>query len=236
MAFSKNRKRQFDDYDVIRRSRLSAAALEKQDKDIRRAAGKAARTTLEKKSKQKRSRIKRVRDCRVYNHSDTPLYIIENTTANGPWIHVLPPRYKSPVDIDADGFKRTDGRAILGHRGWWKAYSYLRADVFQMGRNFVLPVSIMRPVGDSHFGEYRCAADRGTWGDKMTYVLGALRDQRGRIVGYRTGEGTMTKAEGVAEALAGRLDNVAVVSPRGRRAFLRTLRNASKQDNFSADS
>jgi len=51
----------------------------------------------------------------VKNYSSKPIWVIENDSGK-PVAHLLPPMTKSPNGIDADGFRRVDGKPIQGGR------------------------------------------------------------------------------------------------------------------------
>ena len=54
----------------------------------------------------------------VKNYSSKTLWVIETTSDSRgyPTAHKLRPKYKSPKKIDADGFKRVDGKPIKRHK------------------------------------------------------------------------------------------------------------------------
>jgi hypothetical protein len=51
----------------------------------------------------------------VKNFSSKPLWVLE-TESGRPVARVLSPSFKTPVDVDVDGFKRVDGGAIEPRR------------------------------------------------------------------------------------------------------------------------
>lgn len=146
----------------------------------------------------------------------------------------LGPKSKSPTGVDADAFKRADGETVLLHSGWWKVPNHFTADIYQVGDDILIPVSVMVPVPDKHFGNYdiRQEAD---WGDKLTYVTSILKDKRGRTIGYAVeGHGEITVAEAINLANQGKIDNVVVVKNRNSRVYLRTKKNTTSDDNLTA--
>lgn len=169
----------------------------------------------------------------ILNHSDIPLLVIETDT--GPAVaHWLGPKMKSPDTADADGFKRADGETILMHKSWWKVPSpavRFRADIFQIGGNFLMPFSIMVPVSDQWFGPYKVSNARN-WGEPLAYVTEIFRDKNRRTIAYMAdGFGRISKAKAVQLARGGKLDNVVVVNGRNG-PFLRTKKNFTADDNL----
>lgn len=94
---------------------------------------------------------------KVKNHSSKIVWVVETTTnhPHGPPIaHKLEPKTKSPLKIDADGFKRFDGKPIDGHSAWWKIWDYLTADLYDKGTDgLAVDVTIKLKVKENHFGE-----------------------------------------------------------------------------------
>ena len=97
--------------------------------------------------------MKKIGKGQIISHSEKALLVIENDLGS-PVAHILGPKRKSPKRIDADGFKRADGKAILLQKGWWKITDVSSADIWQIGEDFLIPVSLTVPVPDDHFGSY----------------------------------------------------------------------------------
>lgn len=168
----------------------------------------------------------------ILNHSSKELYVLE-TDSGPPVVHRLGPKRKSPIGVDADGFRRADGESILLHSSWWKIPDDYKADIYQVGDDFLIPVSVMAPVFDKHFGEYEIRQD-ADWGEKMTYVTSILKDKHGETVGYIVeGHGEVTIDQAIKLATAGELDNVVIVANKNGGTFLRTKKNTTSEDNLS---
>ena len=147
----------------------------------------------------------------ILNHSAKELFVLE-TDSGSAVVHRLGPKMKSPENVDADGFKRADGESILLHGSWWKIPDEFKADIYQAADNVLIPVSVMAPVPDKHFGDYEIREETG-WGEKLTYVTGILKDKHGRTTGYIIdGQSEMAADEAIKLAGAGGLDNVVVVT------------------------
>ncbi len=168
----------------------------------------------------------------ILNHSTKVLLVIENDSGK-PLIHQLGPKRKSPSTVDADGFRRFDGKPILLHKNWWKVPDFFRADIFEIGTDFMMPISILIPVGDKHFGDYKISEDRN-WGEKLTYVTAVIKDKRKKTLGYVIENGKrVSVAEAIKLTRAGKLDNT-VVAERNGKVFLRTKKNMRIDDNLTA--
>jgi len=144
---------------------------------------------------------------------------------------MLGPKMKSPVGVDADGLKRVDGKALLVHRAWWKIIPFVSVDIYQVGEDFLLPVSLIRPVADMHFGEYEIVKDE-VWGVEMAYVTGVIRDKKKIVTHYVTDRyGVITRGEGIKLTSDNKLDNVIVVGG-SYSTFLRAKPNMIIKDNI----
>jgi hypothetical protein len=167
----------------------------------------------------------------VINHSSKELLVIENDSGK-PIVHRLGPKMKSPNGIDADGFKRGDGESILAHKDWWKIGSGFTANIYQIGRNFLVPISLALPVPDNWFGDY--TIDRSpNWGIELAYVTSIIRDKNRKVIGYMTDKfGKVSKAKGIQLAKQGKLDNVDVVHHQNGNIYLRSKRNKTPTDNL----
>lgn len=169
---------------------------------------------------------------RIYNHTSKELLVLE-TDSGSPVVHRLGPHRKSPAATDADGFRRSDGQTILLHSNWWKIPTHFRADIFQVGDDVLIPVSVMIPVSDKHFGNYELR-DEVDWGEKMTYVTSIIRDKHGNTTGYSVeGRGTISIEDAVKLADVGEIDNVVVVRSKNGGTYLRTKKNTTAEDNLT---
>ena len=119
------------------------------------------------------------------------------------------------------------------HSDWWKIPNYLTADIYQVGENVLIPVSLMIPVSDKHFGNYEIR-EEFDWGEKLTYVTSIIRDKKGNTTAYSIeGRGTISVVDAIELADAGELDNVVVVRSKNGNAYLRTKKNTTSEDNLT---
>jgi Protein of unknown function (DUF3892) len=168
----------------------------------------------------------------VINHSEIELLVLETDT--GPALaHKLGPKEKSPEGLDADAFRRKDGKAILGHKSWWKLPSISTTNIYQVGKDILLPLSLLRPVGDLHFGKYK-TENSSSWGTKLTYVQKIIRNKDRKVVAYLIdGELEISLKKAISMSQKGQLDNVVVVSGRNGESFLRTKSNVTSLKNLT---
>ena len=119
------------------------------------------------------------------------------------------------------------------HSDWWKIPNYLTADIYQVGENVLIPVSLMIPVSDKHFGNYEIR-EEFDWGEKLTYVTSIIRDKKGNTTAYSIeGRGTISVVDAIELADAGELDNVVVVRSKNGNTYLRTKKNTTSEDNLT---
>lgn len=169
----------------------------------------------------------------ILNHSSKELFVLE-TDSGPPIVHHLGPKRKSPAAVDADGIKRADGERILLHGSWWKVPNHFSADIYQVGDNILIPVSVMAPVSDKHFGEYEIHHETD-WGEVLTYVTSILKDKRGKTIGYIVeGRGEVNLAEAINLASEGKIDNVVLVKNRNGSVYLRTKKTTTTDDYLTA--
>ena len=175
--------------------------------------------------------IKKTKWGQVINRSSIKLLVIENDSGK-PTAHILGQKKKTPTGLDADGFKRFDGKTILGNKTWWKITDWSTADIYQINNDILIPVSLTVPVADKHFGEY--VIDKSeNWGIELTYVTGIIKNKKRKTIGYRTDRlGEISKSKGITLAEQGKLDNVDIIHKKTG-IFLRSKKNSLLKDNLS---
>ncbi len=120
------------------------------------------------------------------------------------------------------------------HGAWWKVPDKFKADIFEVGNDFLVPVSVMLPVSDGHFGTYQIS-DESDWGEKLIYVTDVIKDKRKKTLGYVIAHGrTVSVSQAIKLANVGKLDNVIVVKRKNGTIFLRTKKNVKSDDNLTA--
>lgn len=161
----------------------------------------------------------------VWNHSSKTLWVIETTTnhPNGPALaHLLKPGRKSPIKIDADGFKRADNIQISGHKYWWKIGDLFTTDVFDAGKGLFIAVTYKSKVKEDHFGAVSYLENED-WGEPINYIVGVKCNKKGVVEKYNISNiGWVSKSEGVRLAHKGMVDLVVVVEPSNSAPYLRS--------------
>jgi hypothetical protein len=182
-----------------------------------------------------REKIKeKLRPGQVLNHSSKALLVIENSSGTEPIAHLLEPKRKSPPAIDADGFRRADGKTVFGHTAWWKIFNGTAIDIWQIGSDVLVPTSLMIPVSGQHFGSFSIDKTSG-WGSKLKYVTARIINKKGKVTGYLAeGIGRISKKQAIQLTKSGDLDNVIVVQNQRGTPYLRTKKNLTMMDNLSA--
>ena len=170
----------------------------------------------------------------VRNHSSEDLWVIESTTnhLHGPPIaHILGPGRKSSKNIDADGFKRVNGKKIDNHSSWWKILDFSTADIFNHAKGVEVSVLYKIAVPEDHFGKVKYDKSK-SWGENINYVINVKKDSKGKIVEYQLSEnGWIKKQEAIKIALNGEVDNAVIV---GRNSLNPYLRSYPGQPNFGS--
>ena len=147
--------------------------------------------------------------------------------------HKLGPKMKTPSNIDADGFKRIDGKAIEGHVDWWKIRSIFSAEIKDAGDDLEIKVILKSAVTDREFGKPYEIDESIAWGEPIIDVTCIYKTKRGETTGYEVvGRGKVAKNEAVLMAKQGFLDNVVVVQ-RGSNTFLRTKPDSDPLNNLT---
>lgn len=161
----------------------------------------------------------------VRNHSSKELWVIETTTnhPNGPALaHLLKPGKKSPLKIDADGFKRVDNVQIGGHKYWWKIGDLCTADIFDAGKGLFVAVSYKSKVKEDHFGSV-VYIENEDWAVPINYIVAVKCNKKGVVEKYNISNiGWVSKHEGIKLARKGMVDLVVVVESSKSTPFLRS--------------
>ncbi|MCG8337587.1 MAG: DUF3892 domain-containing protein [Proteobacteria bacterium] len=177
----------------------------------------------------------------VRNHSSKILWVIETDTGK-PKAHKLGPKRKSPKGMDADGFKRFDGKSISNHPHWWKIYNFSTADVFDRGKG-VTVIGYKVKVADDEFdikdgngkSQIKVEYDYSDgWGDLITYIIGVKRGKNGSLEEFNVDNlGWISKFEAIALVEQEKIDNAVVVRPKSGEPYLRSRPDRKKENNFS---
>lgn len=168
----------------------------------------------------------------VKNFSSKPLWVLE-TESGRPIARVLSPGFKTPVDVDVDGFKRVDGGAIEGHKNWWKFYDFSTAEVFDEGSSLRVSAISKRAVPENHFGD-PVLYKEVKWGTPIQVISDVRRDKKKRIVSYYvSGKGWVGFEQALKLTCHHQIDNARPVFPSDGRPYIRTRRDPSIFNNLS---
>lgn len=164
---------------------------------------------------------------KVKNHSSKDIWVIETTTnhPHGPPIaHKLLSKTKSPIKIDADGFKRVDGKPIEKHSTWWKIWDYFTADLYDDGVDGIkVDVSIRIKVKENHFGRVVYDTHPG-WGVPIREITKIERKRKDGITRYFVEDiGWVSKERAIAMTAKGQIDNAVLVTPKNGAPYLRSV-------------
>jgi hypothetical protein len=169
----------------------------------------------------------------VRNYSNVGLWVLETDTTGHPVARILRAGYKTPKDIDFDGFKRIDGKAIQGHRNWWKFYDFSTVEVFKDGRGLRVSVIAKRAVKEKHFGDRDVKYLKGQWGSKITVILD-IKKNNNRISEYLvSGYGWLDFETTLRMTCYHEIDNARPVFPKKGKPYIRSKRDKSILNNFS---
>lgn len=168
----------------------------------------------------------------VKNFSSLSLWVLETETGP-PIAHRLLPMMKSPNSIDADAFRRTDNKAIEGHKSWWKIYDFSTAEIFDE-KNSVRVSSITKTrVNDKEFGDTLIVYDESSWGVPVKLITDVRRNKKKEITRYHvTGLGWLSPLEALSLVCHGEIDNGRPVFPKKGKPFIRTRRDQELLNNL----
>lgn len=168
----------------------------------------------------------------VKNFSSKKLWVIE-TDSGKPIARWLEPGFKTPNEIDVDGFKRVDKRAIEGHKNWWKIYDVSTAEIYDRGDALRISAITRTAVGEYHFGENLSYLSE-SWGTPIRLVLDVKRDGKKKIVAYHVSNvGWVDFAMAFEMTCRHEIDNARPVFPASGQPYIRTRRDKELFNNLS---
>lgn len=170
----------------------------------------------------------------VKNYSSQPLWVLE-TESGKPVAHHLSPMTKSPPAIDADAFRRKDGKPIEGHPSWWKIYDVANAELFDDANNGLRISAIAKAaVKDDEFARGgKIIYDEKDWGVPIRLLTAIRRNKKRRIVAYHVeGIGWLEPDQMLAMTCKHEVDNARPVFPKRRNPFVRTRRDQDLINNI----
>lgn len=170
----------------------------------------------------------------VKNYSNVDLWVIEtdSDSPEGPFARRLLPGHKTPPEIDVDGLKRVDGKAIQGHKNWWKFYDFSTVDVYTDGSGLKLSVISKVAVSETEFGSVKYL-DKN-WGVPLTVILDIKRNSRNKIISYYvSGHGWLDFESTFKMTCYHEIDNARPVFPKKGVPYIRSKRDKMSLNNFN---
>ena len=172
----------------------------------------------------------------VKNFSSRPLWVLETDSEPGKAVaHRLLPGRKSPPRVDADAFRRADGKPIDGHASWWKFYDVSTVEVFDHRDDIQISVVAKTSVFDSEFSKSPIVYDQASnWGLPIRLVTDVRRDKKRRPTAYLiTGVGWVDPQTFLVMTCSHEVDNARPVFPKGSKPYVRTRRDPELANNIS---
>lgn len=168
----------------------------------------------------------------VKNHSTKTLWVVENTSTGKPIAHKLGPGRRSPPNIDADGFKRVDGKPVQKHTSWWKIRNHTTADIYDKGNGLIVRIIVMKKVKEDEFGNVKYAPSPG-WGIPLRNIVG-VHKKKGVIQQYLVEKiGWISKAQAINMTSKGLINNAVVAISRAGNTYLRSRPDNILSNNFT---
>jgi hypothetical protein len=84
----------------------------------------------------------------VINYSKVSLWVVETDTSDIPVARILKSGFKTPRNIDVDGFKRFDGKKLKDHKHWFKFYDFSTAEIASNKKGLKVSCAYIVPVSE----------------------------------------------------------------------------------------
>lgn len=167
----------------------------------------------------------------VKNFSNIDLGVIE-TDSTKPIARKLKPGFKTPITTDVDGFKRTDGIAIEGHKNWWKFYDISTVEIYGKSKNLYGSAITKTAVNKNHFGKPVYLDEY--WGDPIQLITDVKRNKKKEITHYFvTSLGWVNLDKAFRITCFHEIDNARPVFPKSGDPYIRTRRDPDIFNNIS---
>ncbi len=133
---------------------------------------------------------------------------------------------KSPNHMDADAFRRADGKVIDGHKSWWKIYDFSTAEIYDQKDGVRVSSITKTRVNDKEFGDAPIIYDESAWGVPIKLIIDVRRNKKKEITRYHvSGLGWLSPLKALSLVCHGEIDNGRPVFPKTGKPFIRTRRD-----------
>ena|SRR3989344_748834 len=167
----------------------------------------------------------------VKNFSSKSFWILE-TDSGKAIAHQLFPMTKSPDNVDADAFRRTDDQPIEGHKSWWKIYDFSIAEIYDEKTGVTISAITKTKVNDKEFGKVTYD-ETSNWGIPIKLITDVQRNKKKEITNYYlTGVGWITPRKALTLTCHGEIDNARPVFPQSGAPYIRTRRDLAIFNNI----
>jgi hypothetical protein len=169
----------------------------------------------------------------VVNYSSKVLWVVD-TTDGITTAKKLAPGFKTPIEIDYDGFKRVDGKSIDGHNNWWKFYDVSTVEVFDYKKDDLRVSAVTKiAVNEIHFNPP--AYKDEFVGLPIKLVVDVKRNKKKEIIKYFVTELGWISSEKVLEMTCRHeIANARPVFPQNGKAYIRTRRDFILPNNLAS--
>jgi hypothetical protein len=145
----------------------------------------------------------------------------------------LEPGFKTPKEIDVDGFRRVDNGSIEGHNSWWKIYDISNAELYEKGDELQVSAVTKTAVDELHFGRDVTYVSEG-WGSPIQLALDVRRDKKRRIIAYQLSHvGWVDFDTALRMTCHHEIDNARPIFPANGRPYIRTKKDQITNNNLS---
>ncbi len=168
----------------------------------------------------------------VKNYSNIELWVLETDTQGQPIARILPSGFKTPKEVDVDGFKRVDGKAIQGHKKWWKFYDFSTVDIRKENSKLKISVISKTAVGEDYFG--KVSYNHNKWGIPLVVIIDVKRDSKNKIISYYvSGKGWLDFETTLSMVCHHKIDNANPVFPKNNKPYIRSKRDNTLLNNIN---
>ncbi|MEW6056482.1 MAG: DUF3892 domain-containing protein [Bdellovibrionota bacterium] len=170
---------------------------------------------------------------RIINYSSKLLWIVQGEEGIAT-AYILPPRTRSPQNVDVDGFRRLDGKPIEGHKSWWKVYDASTIEIFDDGEGIRTSKVKRKPVTDEEFTKKGIKYNKSeNWAVPIKFIDDVQRNKKKRTTKYHvTNVGWVKPDVALSMTCNGEIANARPVFPSTGKPYIRTKRDREVFNNL----